>query len=255
MLLEKHGLAVDSKTVRNSLRSAGLIAVHQPKKPRLSPKNIRDRLDFARSHADWTLDDRKRVIWSEETKINCYCSDRRAYAWICEGTSLRSHQVQQTVKHGGSSVMVWGCMTYEGAGFMCKIDGRMDGPLYRSILQDELKQTIDFFKLSPSEVIFQHDNDPKHRSRLVQDWLGEQEYAVVEWPSCSPDLNPIEHLWPHLKRQLGKYEKPPSGMLELWERVQEEWGKIPAEVCANLIDSLPRRIKAVIRAKGRWTRY
>ncbi|GJP43649.1 hypothetical protein CLOM_g11019 [Closterium sp. NIES-68] len=60
MLLEKHDLAVDSKTVRNPLRSAGLTAVHQPKKPRLSSKNIRDRLDFARAHAEWTLEDWKR---------------------------------------------------------------------------------------------------------------------------------------------------------------------------------------------------
>ncbi|GJP34537.1 hypothetical protein CLOM_g18972 [Closterium sp. NIES-68] len=87
--------------------------------------------------------------------------------------ALQHHQIKQTVKHGGGCLMIWGCMTYEGASFMCKIDGRMDGPLYLNILQDELKNTIDFYELSPSDVIFQHDNEPKHKSRLVQQWLQE----------------------------------------------------------------------------------
>ena len=56
----------------------------------------------------------------------------------------------------------------------------------------------------------------------------------------SPELNPIEHLWEHIKRRLGEYETPPSGMLELWERVEAKWNKIPAKVCQNLIDSMPR---------------
>ncbi|GJP58008.1 hypothetical protein CLOP_g19920 [Closterium sp. NIES-67] len=86
-------------------------------------------------------------------------------------------------------------------------------------------------------------------------WLQEQEFGVLEWPAGSPDLNPIEHLWAHLKRELVKHETPPTGMVDLWEREQEEWEKIPSEVCSNLIDSMPRRVKAVIRAKGQWTRY
>jgi hypothetical protein len=75
------------------------------------------------------------------------------------------------------------------------------------------------------------------------------------WPAQSPDLNPIEHLWGHLKRRLAEYEVEPKGILELWERVQEEWEKIPAEVCQNLIESMPRWMEAVIKAKGGYTKY
>jgi len=53
----------------------------------------------------------------------------------------------------------------------------------------------------------------------------------------SPDLNPIEHLWDHLKKRLGEYEYPPKGVLELWERVEKEWEGIGASVCQNLIES------------------
>jgi hypothetical protein len=75
------------------------------------------------------------------------------------------------------------------------------------------------------------------------------------WPAQSPDLNPIEHLWEHIKRRLGEYETPPSGMLELWERVEAEWDRIPAEVCQNLIKRMPRRVEAVVTAKGGHTKY
>ena len=68
-------------------------------------------------------------------------------------------------------------------------------------------------------------------------------------------MNPIEHLWVHLKRKLAGYEKPPSGMLEVWERVEKEWEEIDAEVCQNLIESMPRRVAAVLRAKGGYTKY
>jgi hypothetical protein len=77
----------------------------------------------------------------------------------------------------------------------------------------------------------------------------------MDWPAQSPDLNPIEHLWRHLKRKLAEHEIPRKGILELWDRVEVEWNKIPPEVCQNLIESMPRRIEAVIKAKGGYTKY
>ena len=71
----------------------------------------------------------------------------------------------------------------------------------------------------------------------------------------SPDLNPIEHLWSHLKRKLAEYERPLDRILELWERVQVEWDKIDSKVCQDLIESMPRRVAAVIKAKEGYTKY
>ena len=56
----------------------------------------------------------------------------------------------------------------------------------------------------------------------------------MQWPPQSADLNPIEHLWHHLKIRLGEYDTPASGIAELWERVQKEWNDIPASVCQIL---------------------
>ncbi|KAG0862053.1 hypothetical protein G6F16_012825 [Rhizopus arrhizus] len=82
------GKKVGVETVRRALRKAGLGAIEKPKKPLLSAKIIRNRLSWYITHKDWTVDDWKRVIWSDETKINRFNSDGRTWAWIRSGESL-----------------------------------------------------------------------------------------------------------------------------------------------------------------------
>ncbi|KAG1085553.1 hypothetical protein G6F42_021351 [Rhizopus arrhizus] len=116
----------------------------KPKKPLLSAKDIRKRLSWCMAHKDWTVDDWKRVIWSNETKINRFNSDGRTWTWIRSGESLKSHHVKMTVKHGGGNIMLWSAITYAGVGWMCKINGNMDKTLYKEILEDELERTIEY---------------------------------------------------------------------------------------------------------------
>jgi len=78
---------------------------------------------------------------------------------------------------------------------------------------------------------------------------------IMKWPAQSPDLNPIEHLWSHLKRQLAMDQSRPKGILELWKCVSRKWEAISASVCQNLVESMPRRVRAVLRAKGGYTKY
>ena len=75
------------------------------------------------------------------------------------------------------------------------------------------------------------------------------------WPAQSQDLNPIEHLWFLVKRRLAEYPKPSKGITELWERVQAEWEKIEVGQCQELIESMPRNVQEVIKAKEGHTSY
>jgi hypothetical protein len=201
------------------------------------------------------VEDWKVVVWSDETKINRLGSDGRKWVWKLPGENLNDRLVEGTLKFGGGSLMMWGCMAWEGVGYGCKIDGKMDAELYTKILQDELQESLALYGRDPSAVIFQQDNDPKHKSKMATNYLKAQDIKVLSWPAQSPDLNPIEHLWTHLKKKLGEYEQPPSGILELWEHVQVEWDKIEPGVCQNLIGSMPRRVAAVLKAKGGYTKY
>lgn len=254
-LKDTTAVEVSTKTVQRALREAGMRAVTKKKKPRLLPRHIKERKNFALCHQHWTVEDWKRVIWSDETKINHLGSDGCKWVWKRQGEGLKAHQVQGTVKFGGGNLMLWGCMTAEGVGYACRIDGRMDSKLYTSILGDELTQTIKYFGLDKSKVIFQQDNDPKHTSKEAQKWFSDNNIQILQWPAQSPDLNPIEHLWNYLKRKLAEYETEPKGMLELWERVEAEWDKIPQEICAGLIESMPSRIAELLKAGGGPTKY
>jgi hypothetical protein len=160
-------------TVHCHLKKVGMKAVVKSKHPLLSAKHRKARLDFAYAHKDWTLEDWKQVIWSDETKINRLGSDGCKWPWKMAGEGLSDRLVEGTVKFGGGSLMLWGCMTWNGVGYATKIDGRMDGDLYLQILKDELQDSLEFYDLNPSDVIFQQDNDPKHTCKKVKEWLGE----------------------------------------------------------------------------------
>lgn len=151
--------------------------------------------------------------------------------------------------------MVWGCMGWNGVGQLAEVEGRMDADQYVSILEDYLLPSMEDFGISTQELIFQQDNDPKHTSKKAKKWMEDNDITLLDWPPQSPDLNPVEHLWNHIKQELCKYPTHAKGVWEIWERVEEVWNQIPPEVCQNLIESEPRRLQAVIKAKGGHTKY
>ncbi|KAJ1310640.1 hypothetical protein OPQ81_009169 [Rhizoctonia solani] len=227
---------VSGHTVCQQVRKEGIVPFVKPSKPALTSDHIKARLAFAKGHQFWTVEDWKHLQWSDETKINCFGSDGLHYAYKRVGQEPQPHQINHTHKHGG-------------------IDGNLNKELYVEILDDEFKQTLEYYGLDMEEVIFMQDNASAHKAKIVQDWFQEHGLEVFEWPANSPDLNPIENLWELIKRELYSYDTPASGMLELWTRVQEVWDKVTTQQCQDLIESMPRRIQACIKAGGGPTKY
>src|SRR5258708_27689222 len=159
MLQNVTNKSLSSETVCLRLKKAGWKAVVKKKRPMLSRHHRKERMDFAVSHKEWTLADWKRVVWSDETEVNHLGSDGRKWAWKRVDEPLTDRLVQGTKKFGGE------CMTWDGIGMACKIDGRIDGELYCQVWHDELQGTLSHYHKSPANVLFQQDNDPKHPSK------------------------------------------------------------------------------------------
>ncbi len=147
--------------------------------------------------------------------------------------------------------MLWGCFSAKGTGRLHRIEGRMDGAMYLEILANNFLPSVRALKMGRG-WFFQHDNDPKHTARATNEWLRKKHFKVLEWPSQSPDLNPIENLWRELKLRVAQR---PQNLKDLEKTCMEEWAKIPAAVCANLVKNYRKRLTSVIVNQDICTKY
>lgn len=254
-LCELTGQAIHPKTVHRALKKAGLRPTKKVRKPKHTPQQIKEHIAFAQAHKDWTMEDWKHVLWSDETKFNRLGSDGIHWVWVQPGEKYSDQQAIPTANFGGGSIMFWGCMGWQGTGFGCRLDGPLKKELYLEILGDELSQSLELLGMDEEEVIFQQDNASAHKAKVCLNWLNDHGIELLEWPANSPDLNPIENLWAEMKRHLGEYENPPGGILELWERVQDVWDRFRKDYCQKLIESMPRHMALVLERKGKAIPY
>lgn len=246
---------VSRSTVSRRLCENGLYGRVAVRKPLLREVNVRKRLEFAKQHKDWTVDQWMKVLWTDESKFELFGSKRRQYVRRRSNERYHSKCIVPTMKHGGGNILVWGCFSGQGVGDLKKIDGKMDKKMYHQIL---IRHGVPSgIRLMGQGFVYQQDNDPKHTSNLCKNYLTKKEeegrLRNMNWPPQSPDLNPIEHLWDILDKKIDKSNV--TSQDTLWEQIQAAWQGIPLDTLKKLVMSMPDRMKAVIKAKGYHTKY
>lgn len=148
--------------------------------------------------------------------------------------------------------MVWACMSAAGVGNLEFIESTMDKTVYLNILKSNLLESAENLGIR-EDFRFYQDNDPKHKSGIVQSWLIWNCPHLMQPPPQSPDLNVIENLWAILDQNVRQHQI--SNKNDLKAALKEEWSKITPEITRKLVESMQKRLKAVIDQKGGHTKF
>ncbi len=199
---------------------------------------------------------RKRTRWSKvlfQMKVNLHFIWKQGpRVWRKTGEAQIPCCLKSSVKFP-QSVMIWAAMSSAGVGPLCFLKSTVNAAIYQEILEHFMLPSAD--KLyGDADFIFQQDLAPAHHTaKGTKSWFNNHGVTVLDWPANSPDLNPIENLWGIVKRKMR--DTRPNNADDLKAAIKATWASIPPQQCHKLITSIPRRIEAVIKAKGAPTKY
>lgn len=242
---------ISGQTVRNRLREVGLRA-RRPYVGNVLQRHHRvGRLRWCNNVVVWNLRNWRRIWFSDESRFLLQRRDGRNRVYRRAQERYAPNCVRQVDRFGGGSVMVWAAISYINRTDLIHVQGNLTAVRYRdNILQPHLLPVIDV-----QRELFQQDNARPHTARATMAFLANNNVRVLPWPSRSPDLNPIEHLWDELDRRLRQRQRQPETLQELVVFLQGEWERIPQAVIQRLIQSMTRRVRTVIRVRGGHNRY
>lgn len=253
-LEEVRGTRIGQRTVRRRLKEVGIKSYRPKKAPKLQRRHRVARLAFAREHQNWTNDQWSKVLFTDESRFCINSIDGRERLYRRPGEQNEQFNFTPTVSFGGGSIMVWGGICLGARTELVVIDGRaLNADRYiRDVLQCHV---VPFAPHIGANFLLMQDNARPHVARCVNNFLNEVEIPTMNWPACSPDLNPIEHVWDMLGRRLRSIIPAVQNTDEVRAHLVEIWENLAQEMIDNVIKSMGRRMTAVIRARGGNTRY
>lgn len=253
-LREVRGVAISDSTVRRRLREQNLRPRKPATGPRLTVAHRQARLQFARNHLNWTIQQWASILFSDESRMTLHGSDGRRNVIRRPGERHSQCCIRETVSYGGGSVMFWGGISLTGRTDLVFINrGALTAPRYITEILEE--HVMPYAGYIGENFELMHDNARPHVAQIVTQYLAEIGIRIMQWPARSPDLNPIEHLWDSLKQKVRARDPAPTTLGDLQLAIKEEWDRIPQDVIKVLIKSMNRRMQAVIKARGDNTEY
>ena len=248
---------VSCRTIKRRLSENGYKRCVVSKKTTVSQINREKRSRFCRQRIHWTVDNQwSSIIFSDETKI-VLGNNNKVYVWRTTDERLRPECLglrgdrETTCK---ASIMFWGCVSSYGVGTLKAVDGNMNSEKYIGVL-DECLWPVIVRHFTNRRWVFQEDNAPCHVSARSNEWKQNNDIETLPWPPQSPDLNIIENVWKVLKIRVQRRANEIRNADDLKHVVQDTWSNLPLVYIRSLYQSLPRRIRTVLRFRGHITKY
>jgi len=263
-------IEASEQTIRRRLHEEGIRKWRAVKRPLLTAEHAKRRLAWAKAHHHWTVDDWRRVIWSDESAIQ-KDSNATGY-WVFRRQNKREkyapRNVRAKARDGNLSQMIWACFVGDKLGPIVFISGSVNQDVYMEMLRTEFDPYLEALTTDAQTTYeFQQDNARPHTAKRTAQFLQalarKHGLTIMDWPANSPDLSPIEDLWAHLKYELRR-QYPDTARLKgspqtikatLQERLHKIWWGIGEDLLNNLIESMPRRVEEVIAVRGWYTSH
>ncbi|KAL1490304.1 hypothetical protein ABEB36_013020 [Hypothenemus hampei] len=248
VLAQECNLDVSRWTIRRALQKSPHIKRRKMKiAPHLTEQHKARHLEFARENMNrnWL-----QVVFSDEKKFNLDGPDGFNSYWRYLRREPRYFSKRT---FGGVGLMVWGAFSIEGVLPLGFPSFRMNSAEYVGVLENNL---LAFFQEpNRNNWLFQQDNARIHVSRETRAWFQHNNIELLQWPACSPDINPMENFWGYLVRKIYPNNKQYDTVRELREAIVHTWNAIEPATIANLINSMDSRIFELIRKNGDVTHY
>ena len=187
----------------------------------------------------------QKIVLSDKSRFTLDGSDGLSAYW---SDSCRPGRWHSTRRNLGGGVMVWGCFSFYGLSQLVFIEGNIDSPRYCTVLEDAF---LLFIKLKhPRSALLQQENAPCHTSAYTRQGFADTDVRVIDWPSRSPDLNPIENIRGMMAQKVYYNGRQYDCIDDLKESLTIAWDNIKEETVQKLVESMPRRLLSVIEKRG-----
>lgn len=241
--------------IRNALRRAGFKRYVARRKPPITEPTRLKRLAFAQRYVNWTLDEWKAILWSDETWVT---GGRHTRTWVTRKPGEELNPTCIVERHQRKKGwMFWGCFSGrlgKGPGVFWEKDwGTISAASY---IEHIIPIICGWHRLHPDQgLIFMQDNAPAHTAAESIAEIKARGIRIIEWPPYSPDLNPIETVWNEMKDYIERHFPEDQSYDRLRAAVKEAWEAIPESFFMELLESMRDRCQAVIDANGMHTRF
>jgi transposase len=240
-LRDQCSLTVSISTISRHLHRHGYQNCLPLNTPMLTDEQKKRRVQWAEEHLK---DNWKFKIFTDECSFQLFRNTIRR-------CSKYPKKEKKRVPKNRQKVHVWGAISYKGLVGLHSFQNIMNSDYYIEILENNFIDNAT--RQFNNKWQLQQDNDPKHQSSTTKKWLDENVPQVLDWPSNSPDLNPIENLWNIVKHRTEK--RKTENINELKHFLHEEWENIEKKIIINLINSMKKRCHLVIESKGERIEY